>query len=107
MLEEKCFPHLVIVPNSTIANWIYEFERWVPGVRAVPFFGEKDSRQVIKDYELYHRNEAGKPTKALKFHVLVTTYDTITSKQEFGAVFNSVKRWETLIVDEGQRCTSR
>lgn len=39
----------------------------------------------------------------LKYHVLVTTYETITGSREFGTVFKQVPRWEALVVDEGQR----
>lgn len=34
------YPSLVIVPNSTITNWVREIEKWVPDVRVVPYFGE-------------------------------------------------------------------
>lgn len=36
----KIYPSLVIVPNSTITNWVREFEKWVPHVRVVPYYGE-------------------------------------------------------------------
>merc|ERR1719505_347765 len=26
-------PHIVIVPKSTLANWIAEFQRWCPSIR--------------------------------------------------------------------------
>ena len=39
----------------------------------------------------------------LKYHVLVTTYETVTNSRDFGAVFKQAPRWEALIVDEGQR----
>ncbi len=94
-------PVLVVVPNSTITNWAREFSSWVPGIRVVPFYGEAKSRVVIKRYELTHSTKIQGTTGA-KFHVLVTTYDTITSK-DFNPVIKSVPRWEVLIVDEGQR----
>lgn len=71
-------------------------------IRAVPYYGEAKSREVIRKHELYHDHT--KPgTTGLKFNVLVTTYETVTNPKEFGLVFNSVPRWETLVVDEGQR----
>ncbi|KAG8937016.1 hypothetical protein FRC02_008123 [Tulasnella sp. 418] len=100
LIREDVYPALVVVPNSTIANWIREFETWVPEIRAVQYNGEKNARKVIREYELYHHG-----TKDPKFHVLVTTYDTITSAGDFG-VFAGVRRWECLIVDEGQRLKS-
>jgi chromodomain-helicase-DNA-binding protein 4 len=95
-------PVLVVVPHSTITNWAREFSSWAPGIRVVPFYGEAKSRAVIKRYELTHPTKIQGTTGA-KFHVLVTTYDTITSK-DFNPVIKSVPRWEALIVDEGQRC---
>lgn len=94
-------PVLVVVPHSTITNWAREFSSWAPGIRVVPFYGEAKSRAVIKRYELEHPTKTQGTTGA-KFHVLVTTYDTITSK-DFNPVIKSVPRWEALIVDEGQR----
>ncbi|KAK1228665.1 hypothetical protein PQX77_008318 [Marasmius sp. AFHP31] len=100
-------PALVVVPNSTITNWIREFERWAPNLRVVPFFGEAKSREVIKTFELYHEDiRARKLGMKAKFHVLVTTYEAITHKTDFTAVFKSQPRWEALIIDEGQRLKS-
>ncbi len=94
-------PVLVVVPHSTITNWTREFSSWAPGLRVVPFYGEAKSREVIKLYELKHRIKI-QGTTGSKFHVLITTYDTITSK-DFNTVIKSIPRWEVLIVDEGQR----
>lgn len=91
-------PALVVVPNSTITNWVREFSRWAPRLRVVPFFGEAKSRDVILRYELFHERKRGP-----KYHVLVTTYETVTSPRDFTSVFKNVSRWEILVVDEGQR----
>ena len=37
-------PHLVIVPKSTLHNWISEFKRWVPSLKAFMFHGDKENR---------------------------------------------------------------
>ncbi|KAJ9100517.1 hypothetical protein QFC21_003560 [Naganishia friedmannii] len=92
------YPHLVVVPNSTLQNWTRELAKWAPHLRVVPYFGEKASRTVIREYELYHGR---KDTRTVKTHVIVTTYEVITSK-DFN-VFAKIPRWETLIVDEAQR----
>lgn len=52
-------------------------------------------------------------TGRLNYHVLLTTYEMVSSASkagsrapsDFGQVFNKVSRWEVLIVDEGQRRT--
>ncbi|KAF7320271.1 SNF2 family DNA-dependent ATPase [Mycena kentingensis (nom. inval.)] len=97
-------PALIVVPNSTITNWIREFERWAPGLRVVPYYGEAKSREVIRKFELVHQ-EKRKGFLSAKYHVLVTTYDTIIGK-DFGTVFKNQPRWEVLVVDEGQRLKS-
>ncbi|KAF9447799.1 hypothetical protein P691DRAFT_801793 [Macrolepiota fuliginosa MF-IS2] len=100
----KASPALVVVPNSTITNWVREFERWAPNLRVVPFYGEKKARDVIKKFELFHENYLSTHTPA-KFHVLVTTYENITGR-DFTTVFKNQDRWEALVVDEGQRLKS-
>ena len=99
--EFNAAPVLVVVPHSTITNWAREFSAWAPGIRVVPFYGEAKSREVIKRYELRHPTKI-QGTTGSKFHVLVTTYDTITSK-DFNSVIRNIPRWEMLVVDEGQR----
>lgn len=94
----RAAPALVVVPNSTITNWVREFSRWAPRLRVVPFFGEAKSRDVIMRYELFHESR-----REPKYHVLVTTYETVTNPKDFPAVFKSIGRWEILVVDEGQR----
>lgn len=101
-LPFQAFPALVVVPNSTITNWVREFERWAPKIRVVPFYGDAKAREIIRQYELSHASTAAKTTGA-KFHVLVTTYETFTNAKDVGTLFKSVPRWEVLVVDEGQR----
>ncbi|KAF8609365.1 hypothetical protein BDV93DRAFT_141687 [Ceratobasidium sp. AG-I] len=99
LVSEHVFPHLIVVPNSTIVNWVREFERWVPHVRVVRFNGEAKGREVIKKTELW--NSDGKQM----YHALVTTYETLAGA-EFQQVFKKPGRWETVVVDEGQRLKS-
>lgn len=35
---------MVLVPKSTLHNWMNEFKRWVPSLRAVCLIGDKDAR---------------------------------------------------------------
>lgn len=102
VVQRGAFPALVVVPNSTITNWMREFERWAPQLRVCSFYGDAKSRDIIKQYELWHSEKTPKTTGA-KYHVLVTTFETITNAKEFGPVFKQTPRWEVLVVDEGQR----
>ncbi|KAG6854233.1 hypothetical protein C0991_009251 [Blastosporella zonata] len=89
----EAFPALVVVPNSTITNWVREFERWAPKLRVVPFFGEGKAREIIKKYELYHETRGAHETGA-KFHVLITTYEALLNQKDFTPVFKKQPRWE-------------
>ena len=97
-LQDKyhCWPFLVVVPNSTCANWRREIKHWAPGLRVVTYFGSAKARELAYKYELF-------PDKAgdLRCHVVVTSYD---AAQDEGCqrVFKKIN-WATLIVDEGQR----
>ncbi|EIN14062.1 hypothetical protein PUNSTDRAFT_140446 [Punctularia strigosozonata HHB-11173 SS5] len=93
----KVFPALVVVPNSTLTNWMREFERWAPKLRVVPFYGEAKARAVIREFEL---------RDSRNYHVLVTTYETLNNPKDFSSVFKGAGRWEVLVVDEGQRLKS-
>ncbi|KAJ1311388.1 hypothetical protein OPQ81_009880 [Rhizoctonia solani] len=96
LVTEHVYPHLIVVPNSTIVNWVREFERWAPHVRVVRFNGEAKARQVIKKYEMW--NSDGRQM----YHALVTTYETLAGV-DFHTIFKKPGRWETVVVDEGQR----
>jgi chromodomain-helicase-DNA-binding protein 4 len=89
--EFNAFPALVVVPNSTITNWVREIERWAPRLKVVPFYGDGRARECIITYELQ------------KFHIIVASYEAFSQGQDFNRVFKKQPRWEMLIVDEGQR----
>ena len=35
---------MVIVPKSTMGNWLKEFARWCPCIKAVKFHGNREER---------------------------------------------------------------
>ena len=97
MLEFKDIsgPHLIIVPKSTLSNWMNEIARWCPALRAVRFHGSKDDRQHFIENIL-------KPTKRNEerdWDVCVTTYEI--SNLEKNAIQKMA--WRCLIIDEAHR----
>lgn len=38
-------PHIILVPKSTLSNWLNELKRWCPVLRALRFHGTRVSRQ--------------------------------------------------------------
>jgi len=91
-----CWPFLVVVPNSTCANWRREIKLWAPSLRVVTYFGSAEAKRLAHKYELFHGH-----SKDLKCHVVVTSYDA-AQDEEFRKVFRGVN-WRGLVVDEGQR----
>lgn len=97
--DHNCFPFLIVVPNSTCANWRREIKRWAPSLRVVTYFGSATARNVTYQHELYPEG-----SKDLRCHVVVTSYDA-AADESCRRFFRSVP-WQALIVDEGQRLKS-
>ena len=47
-------PWLILVPLSTIGNWIREFETWTD-FNVIVYHGSSTSRQMLQDYEFYFK----------------------------------------------------
>ena len=45
-VQQLAGPFLVIVPLSTVPNWIREFRKWVPQINAIVYVGDARSREV-------------------------------------------------------------
>ncbi|CAG9862723.1 unnamed protein product [Phyllotreta striolata] len=90
LMEEKKVngPFLIIVPLSTISNWMLEFEKWAPTVIVVSYKGSPATRRVIQNR-----------MKNTKFNVLLTTYEYIIKDK---GVLSKVP-FKYMIVDEGHR----
>ncbi len=69
-------PFLVVVPLSTVEHWRREFEGWTEMVCCVYHDRQRQWRDVLREYEWYYEDKPRNP-EFLKFHVLVTTYDTL------------------------------
>ena len=100
MLQERynCWPFLIVVPNSTCANWRREIKHWAPSLRVVTYFGSTKAKELALKYELFPDRD--KPTD-LRCHVVVTSYDA-AQEEACQKVFKKI-HWAALIVDEGQR----
>jgi chromodomain-helicase-DNA-binding protein 4 len=94
--EHSCFPFLIVVPNSTAANWRREIKQWIPSLRVVAYFGSSQAREMAHKYEMYPEG-----TKDLRCHIVVTSYEA-AADDSCRRMFRSVN-WAGLIVDEGQR----
>ncbi|KAB5522783.1 hypothetical protein PHYPO_G00163400 [Pangasianodon hypophthalmus] len=82
-------PHMVLVPKSTLHNWMNEFKRWVPSLRAVCLIGDKDARAAfIRDVMMPG-----------EWDVCVTSYEMVIREKSVFKKFN----WRYLVIDEAHR----
>lgn len=82
-------PHIIIVPKSTLTNWVNEFNKWVPSLKVVTLHGNKEERSAQIENDLV----------AGKFNVLVTTYEIVTIEKSVLKKFH----WRYLVIDEAHR----
>ncbi|XP_023651099.1 chromodomain-helicase-DNA-binding protein 6 isoform X1 [Paramormyrops kingsleyae] len=96
-------PFLIIAPLSTITNWEREFRTWTE-MNAIVFHGSQISRQMILQYEMYHRDEQGNPILGMfKFHGVITTFEMIMADcPELKKI-----RWRCVVIDEAHRLKNR
>merc|ERR1719412_1118004 len=81
-------PFLVIVPLSTLSNWMLEFSRWAPSLTTLSYKGSPNQRRAV----------AGQ-IRSGRFNVLVTTYEYVIREK---AILCKL-RWKYMIIDEGHR----
>jgi len=88
-VKENLGPYLVIVPLSTLSNWVNEFAKWLPAATVVCYKGTPQQRKDV------FRNEVADG----HFNVLLTTYEFVIRDK------GSLRKltWQYAIVDEGHR----
>ncbi|RWS03658.1 SWI/SNF-related matrix-associated actin-dependent regulator of chromatin subfamily A containing DEAD/H box 1-like isoform X1 [Dinothrombium tinctorium] len=63
-------PYLIVVPASTLENWVREFEVWCSKLKILTYYGSQDVRAEIRA-EIMAKNGFR------KFDVLITTYNML------------------------------
>ncbi|PSR81842.1 hypothetical protein BD289DRAFT_484202 [Coniella lustricola] len=92
----RCWPFLVVVPNSTCPNWRRELKKFSPDLRIVTYHGGKEAQKLAYKYELFPNG-----SRDMKAHVVVMSYNS-AQDPETRILFKNVN-WIGLVVDEGQR----
>ncbi|RPB19855.1 hypothetical protein L211DRAFT_793339 [Terfezia boudieri ATCC MYA-4762] len=83
-------PHLVVVPASTLENWLREFKNFCPDLSVEPYYGSQKERFEIRD--TLKRNRG--------FNVLVTTYNLATG-DALDRKFLKEQKFNVCVYDEG------
>ncbi|XP_056643641.1 chromatin-remodeling complex ATPase chain Iswi isoform X1 [Diorhabda sublineata] len=82
-------PHIVIVPKSTLSNWMAEFKKWAPSLRAVCLIGDQEARSTfIRDVLMPG-----------EWDVCVTSYEMCIKEKSVFKKFN----WRYMVIDEAHR----
>ncbi|KIO25317.1 hypothetical protein M407DRAFT_210695 [Tulasnella calospora MUT 4182] len=87
---DAAYRHLVVVPPSTLENWVREFDRFAPELNVQTYYGTQTERSQLR-HELYDA----------PFDVLVTTYNFAGGNEHDRKFFSKKMKWETCIFDEG------
>ncbi|KAH3902887.1 related to ATP-dependent helicase FUN30 [Saccharomycodes ludwigii] len=83
-------PHLIVVPSSTLENWLREFEKFCPKLRVRPYYGSLVEREELREV-LADTNQ---------YDVLVTTYN-LASGNKYDQKFLTSRNFDVVVYDEG------
>lgn len=87
--EERRGPHLVVVPASTLENWLREFHKFCPDLVVQAYYGLQREREDLR-YDLQDQ----------EFDVMVTTYNLATgAAPDFK--FLTRQNFDVVVYDEG------
>ncbi|VDM56340.1 unnamed protein product [Angiostrongylus costaricensis] len=100
-------PFLIVVPLSTIHNWVREFETWTD-MNAVVYHGSQHSRDVIQQYEIYYAKHHSAGNKLwrknlVKLDALITTFEMVVTDCEF---LRKIP-FRVCVIDEAHRLKNR
>ena len=81
-------PFLVVVPLTTLSNWMLEFSKWAPSIKKIIFKGNPSQRKQLSHL-----------LKSTKWNVCLTTYEYVLKDKSDLNRFH----WQYIIVDEGHK----
>lgn len=84
-------PHLIVVPSSTLDNWMREFDRFCPTLEVRCYYGSQNERRELQQDIMYDRDT---------IHAVVTTYAIAAGRVEDRSFLRRL-RCKSMILDEG------
>ncbi|KAJ3220341.1 hypothetical protein HDU67_000008 [Dinochytrium kinnereticum] len=81
--------HIIIVPKSTLHNWMTEITRWVPDLNPFLFHGDKEARAKLVKEKILTED----------FEICVTSYEMCLLEK---SALRKIS-WQCLIIDEAHR----
>lgn len=69
-------PFLVVAPASTLHNWQQEITRFVPNLKALPYWGNVKDRTILRKF--WSKKEISYDQDA-PFHILITSYQLVSA----------------------------
>jgi SWI/SNF-related matrix-associated actin-dependent regulator 1 of chromatin subfamily A len=83
-------PHLIVVPSSTIENWLREFQKFCPALNVMPYYAGLNERAMIRETIEDNRDD---------INVVITTYTIAKAKVD--AKFLRDMDFTVCVYDEG------
>ncbi|KAM8866778.1 SWI/SNF-related matrix-associated actin-dependent regulator of chromatin subfamily A containing DEAD/H box 1A isoform 1-T1 [Synchiropus picturatus] len=84
-------PHLIIVPASTLDNWVRELKMWCPSLKVIIYYGTMEERRYLK-HDILNND--------IEFNVIVTTYNLAIGNDSDRGLFRKL-RLTYAVFDEG------
>ncbi|KAK2196522.1 bifunctional Zinc finger [Babesia duncani] len=85
-------PHLIVVPLSTVGNWLREVHRFTPHLTCIKICGSITERSHAMEDRLAYKG---------LYDLYITTYETVKNEEAF--FVETIPRWQCLILDEAHR----
>ncbi|VEV57361.1 SNF2 helicase, putative [Plasmodium vinckei vinckei] len=85
-------PNLIVVPLSTVGNWLREIHRFTPHLTCIKICGSKNERTHAKEDRLAEKG---------LYDLYVTTYETVKNEEEF--FVETIPKWQCIVLDEAHR----
>lgn len=92
--------HLIIVPKSTILNWMREFKQWCPIFKCLAFEAatKEERKELIKNKLIIDKNNNNQFNQ-LKWDILICSYDIAMIEKSVLKKIN----FNYIIIDEAHR----